>query len=359
MTTAPVTLSTSDLRSRFGCVVAEGAPAEERSFACLAPLSHAVPQAIAFLANEKYLQEAIDTQAGAILCSAEHAKAILEAKAAAGKPITAQLLVHPEPYVLFARVAQVFFEPVHPFSGVSPQAHVDASAWIHPTATVFPFAFVGPGARVGARSVVYSGVFIGAASIIGENCILYPNCVVREGCKVGDRCIVNPGAAIGGDGFGFAPSGMENVKIPQVGGVRIDDDVEVGSNASIDRGALHDTRIGRQTKIDSLVMVAHNVQVGEACFLAGQSGVAGSAKLGNRVVLAGQVGVVGHVVLGDNVTMLAKSGVSKDITRPGLYNGIPARPNREYLLLTAAFNRLGLKRREKDKDKGATRNDEG
>jgi UDP-3-O-[3-hydroxymyristoyl] glucosamine N-acyltransferase len=351
MNSGAVTLSTSELLRRFSCELPAGGPDGERVYHGLAPLSHAVPETISFLANEKYLGEAISTRAGAILCSPEHASAILAAwseKASDGAPMASrpQLLVSKEPFALFARVAQIFFKPAHPFEGVSAQAYVDASATIEPGATVFPFAFIGPGARIGARSVVYSGVFVGAASRVGEDCILYPNSVVREGCALGDRCILNPGAAIGGDGFGFAPSGMENVKIPQVGGVRLGDDVEVGSNASVDRGAMADTSVGTHTKIDSLVMVAHNVKIGRACFLAGQAGVAGSSTLGDRVTLAGQVGVSGHVKVGDNVTVLGKAGVSKDLAAGGIYNGVPARPNREYLQLTAAFNRLNAKKKK-------------
>lgn len=346
-----VRLATSDLVSAagvFACALHHTSSAEERVFDGLAPLSHATPNTIAFLANEKYLDEAYATGAGALLCSPEHAKLVAERFHGKEAP---QLLVTKEPYVVFARVAQVFFKPVHPFEGRSTQAYVDASAHIDPSATLFPFCFIGPGARIGARSVVYSGVFVGAGSVVGDDCILYPNSVVREGCRLGDRCLLNPGAVLGGDGFGFAPSGMENVKIPQVGGVRLGDDVEVGSNASIDRGAMLDTTVGSQTKIDSLVMVAHNVQIGRACFIAGQAGIAGSSKLGDKVTLAGQVGVSGHVSIADNVVVLAKAGVSKNLQSPGLYNGIPARPNREYLLSLAALSRAsGRKKTDSKRD---------
>jgi len=347
-----VTLSTSDILGRFGCTLAPGGAQGDREFHGLAPLSHAQPELICFLANEKYMDEAVSANAGAILCSEEHA-AVLSArrKDVGGEGCMPQLIVSKEPYVLFARIAQVFFQPAHPFAGVSPQAHVDASAHIDAGATVFPFAFVGPGARIGKNTVVYSGVFVGAASRVGENCILYPNVVVREGCVVGDRCILNPGAVVGGDGFGFAPSGMENVKIPQVGGVRIDDDVELGSNTSVDRGAMQDTRIGKQTKIDSLVMVGHNVQIGESCFIAALSGIGGSAVLGKRVTLAGQVGVTGHVKIGDHVVCLAQGGLTKNTPAPGVYNGTPARPNSEHLRIAATVARFALKKkdpREKD-----------
>lgn len=330
----------TELVSRYGCVERNSGQGVDSArdlgaltFTGVAPLSLATPETLSFLTNEKYLDEATASRAGGVLCAAGMA-ASLEGK------FKGRVYVCAEPYVVFARVAQVFFKPVHPFSGQSAQASVDTSARVDPSATVFPFVFIGPGAVVGPRTVLYSGTFVGAASELGADCIVYPNAVVREGCRLGDRCIVNAGAVIGGDGFGFAPSGMENVKIPQVGGVRMGDDVEVGSNASIDRGAMADTEIGAQTKIDSLVQIGHNVVVGKACFLAGQTGIAGSSKIGNRVTLAGQVGVVGHIEIGDFVTVLAKSGVSKSLPEKGYYNGVPCKPNRDYLRELATLNRM-------------------
>lgn len=316
---------------------ARGDAPSERAFTGVAPLEHATAVQVSFLANDKYLSQAALSNAGAILCNQNAAKELT------GKTASA-LLVCADPYVAFARVAQIFHEPRHPFAGLSSQAYVDASAVVHSSATIMPFAFVGPGAHIGANTVVYAGVFVGAASSIGADCILYPNCVVREGCHVGDRCVVNPGAVIGGDGFGFAPSGMENVRIPQVGGVRIENDVDIGSNTSIDRGAMADTRIGCQTKIDSLVQVAHNVVVGEACFLVAQVGIGGSTSLGKRVTLAGQVGVAGHVSIADFTTVLGQAGVTKSLTGGGVFNGTPARHNREFLTQMAALSRLASKR---------------
>lgn len=339
-------LTSRDLEARYACrdlSPNSGLASNELVFEALAPLQLAGKNHLSFLANEKYLDAAAASQAGGILCTQKSYDELIHCA-------RARLFVCAEPYVTFARVSQFFFKPQHPFQGISAQAVVDESAQIHPTATVFPFVFVGPGAVVGAGSVLYSGVFVGAASKIGADCILYPNSVVREGCVLGDRCLLNPGAVLGGDGFGFAPSGMENVKIPQIGGVCLEDDVEVGSNAAIDRGALSDTRIGAQTKIDSLVMVAHNVVIGKACFLAGQSGVAGSSQLGNRVTLAGQVGVSGHLQVGDFVTLLAKSGVSKSLPEKGYYNGIPARPVRDYNFQMATLFRLARSKKTSPKN---------
>lgn len=328
-------LSAADIVSRYSCelVARDHDAAKQIHFKGVSTLQLAGPQHVSFLANERYLNEVMNSKAGAVLCSRKNADVLRD-------KVTCALFVCADPYAAFARVSQFFFKPVHPFQGVSDKAVIDASAKVDPSATVFPFCFVGPGAVVGARAVLYSGVFLGAASEVGEDSILYPNAVVREGCKLGARCILNPGAVIGGEGFGFAPSGMENIKIPQVGGVQIADDVEVGSNSSIDRGALADTTIGTQTKIDSLVQVGHNTQIGKACFLAGQVGVAGSVVVGNRVTLAGQVGVAGHLKINDEITVLAQGGVTKSLLEKGLYNGTPARPSSQYLRELATLSRL-------------------
>lgn len=338
------TLSLSDLVERFGCRDASAAVSrasvEEVLFCGVAPLSMPSKDCICFLANDRYVAEAENADAGAILCSEAMAEKLV------GRA-RGRVLACNEPYVTFARVAQHFFEPVHPCLGHSPQAFVDATASIDPSATISPFVFVGPGAVIGARAVLYPGVFVGAGSEVGEDCLLYPNAVLREGVVLGQRCIVNPGAVLGGDGFGFAPSGLENVKIPQVGGLRLGNDVEVGSNASLDRGAMADTVVGDQTKIDSMVQIGHNVVIGRACFVCGLTGVAGSVQIGDRVTLAGQVGVSGHLTIGDRVTVTAQSGVSKSIPDGEVWGGSPARPHRENLLQLAAVARLAKSRGSK------------
>lgn len=317
------------------------AQTDDMSFVSVAPLDRAQREHISFLSNEKYLEEAFQSQAGAIFCTQKDAAILSQ------KNTISLLLVCADPYAAFAKVSQSFFKPSHPFSGISPQAIIDQSAVVHGSATIFPFVFVGPGAHIGANSVVYSGCFIGAASTVGDDCILYPNVVIREGCRIGDRCLLNPGAVIGGDGFGFAPTEKENVKIPQIGTVQIAEDVEIGANTTIDRGALGDTKIGRQTKIDNLVMIAHNVQVGEFCFLAGQVGIAGSTKVGDRVLMGGQVGVAGHLKIGDKVKLSAQTGVSKDIPEGQICFGTPARPQKEAAIGVAVMNQLIRERMKK------------
>lgn len=325
-------LTLSEVVEKTSCVVFS--EIENAIFTGVAPLNMAQNSHISFLANEKYLDDALKTKAGALFCSKKNSEILAQ------NNVTSILLVCDDPYAAFAKVAQTFFQPIHPFSGISPQAVIDKSANIHASATIFPFVFVGPGAHIGANSVIYSGCFIGAASTIGEDCILYPNVVVREGCRIGNRCLFNPGAVVGGDGFGFAPTEKENVKIPQIGGVQIADDVELGSNATIDRGALEDTKIGRQTKIDNLVLIAHNVQVGEFCFLAGQVGIAGSTVVGNRVFMGGQVGVTGHIKIGNNSNITAQTGVSKSLPEGQTWGGSPGRPYKEYALGVAIMSKM-------------------
>lgn len=347
---AALPLSLDEICQRYGCEllpapaltsVQHGQAAQEQ-ISAIAPLSHAEKGTLSFLANTKYLDQARTSGATAVFCTAQDAERM-------GADRKAHLLVCSNPYAQFARISQYFFRPVHDQDGVSAQSFVDHTAELGAGAAVFPFVYVGPGARIGANSVLYPGSFLGAGSVLGAACVLYPNAVVREGCVLGEGCILNPGAVVGGDGFGFAPDGDENVKIPQVGGVRLGDHVELGSNASVDRGTIDDTVIGSQSKLDSLVQIAHNVRIGRSCFLAGQSAVAGSSTLGNRVTLAGQVGVSGHVKLADHVVVLAKSGVSKNLDQPGAYNGVPASPNREYLKREATLRRLMKRDARKDK----------
>lgn len=306
---------------------------ENPHFVGVAPLEFAAPNTISFLANIKYLDAAQTTKAGVVLCTEDAAKKLLQNNHSI-------LIVCANPYAAFAKVSQTFFKPRHSFQGISQQAFIDKTAKVAQSATIFPNAYVAAHAVIGENTVIYPGCFVGEHVTIGNDCLLYPNVVVREGCNVGHRCLLNPGAVIGGEGFGFAPTLEENVKIPQIGGVQIADDVEIGANSTIDRGTIENTTVGRQTKIDNLVTVGHNSQIGEFCFLAGQTGVAGSAKIGNRVTTAGQVGISGHLSIGDNVIIGPKSGVTKNIPNGQTWLGIPARPYKEFVKWLAVLNRF-------------------
>ncbi len=324
-------LSLENIQKKIKCELFLGQGPSE--FEGITPLTHSHEKTLSFLAQEKYLEDALKCKAGGLLCSKEHSIKLKPA-------FSGHLIICENPYAAFAKVAQHFFKPQHPFSGHSDKSYIDISATLDPSCTIFPFVFVGPGARIGKNTIVYPGCFIGAGCSIGDDCILYPNSTVREGCSLADRCILNPGAVIGADGFGFAPTADENVKIPHLGGVEIASDVEIGANSTIDRGTLEFTVIGRQTKIDNLVMVGHNVRVGEFCFIAGQTGIAGSATIGNRCVLAGQVGISGHIKVGDNTTVAAQSGVSKNLPSGEIWQGTPARPQKEYAKNYVVLNRI-------------------
>lgn len=304
------------------------------TFKNVSPLKDALNDEISFIINDKYLDLAKTSRAGAILCTKNLASDIAQYSLAI--PIVCRT-----PRVSFAKVSQLFFKPHHPFDGVATHAMVDKTAKIASTATIFPYVFIGPGASVGEHTVIYPGCFIGAASIIGHDCVLYPNVVIREGCVIGDRCIFNPGVVIGGDGFSFEPTSDENVKIPQTGGVEISDDVELGSNTTIDRATFGNTKIGTGTKLDNLVQIAHNVEVGTHCLIAAQTGISGSTKLGDRVIAGGQVGVGDHLNIGNNVILAGQAGVFKNIpSGRDIWLGTPSRPIKDAYKSTAILNKI-------------------
>jgi UDP-3-O-[3-hydroxymyristoyl] glucosamine N-acyltransferase len=206
---------------------------------------------------------------------------------------------------------------------------------------VGPLVVVGAGVRVGARTVLRAHVVLYEGVEIGEDCVLHSGVHVREGCRLGDRVVVQNGAVIGGDGFGFARDDEGRYeKIPQVGIVVIEDDVEIGALTAIDRAAMSETRIGRGSKIDNLVQIGHSVTVGEHTVLAGQVGIAGSTRVGRRVTLAGQVGVAGHLEIGDGATATAQTGIPSSVAPGALVSGYPAIENRAWLKASALFPRL-------------------
>ncbi|MBI5694814.1 MAG: UDP-3-O-(3-hydroxymyristoyl)glucosamine N-acyltransferase [Nitrospirae bacterium] len=306
----------------------------------VAALKDAGPGDITFLANPKYLRELGSTRASAVI-------------AAPGVDVGPLAAVRAKnPYFAFAK-AVALFAPVkaHP-SGVMDGARVSPDARLGEGVTVYPNAFVEAGTVIGDGTVLYPGVYVGDGSSIGRGCTVYPNVVIREGVSIGDRVIIHGGTVIGADGFGYATEGGRHNKIPQIGGVVIEDDVELGANVTVDRGALGNTVIKRGSKIDNLVMIAHNVVVGEDSIIVAQVGVSGSTELGRNVVLAGQVGLVGHIKVGDGVMVGAKSGVSSDLAAGQAYSGIPAIPHKDWLKVQAVLPRLPeLRKLVKDLEK--------
>ncbi|MFM0435294.1 UDP-3-O-(3-hydroxymyristoyl)glucosamine N-acyltransferase [Paraburkholderia strydomiana] len=308
-----------DIVQRFGGeVVGDGS----QRVGSLAPLDQAGPDQLAFLANPKYLSQVETTQAGAVLINADDLAKLTSRSAR-------NFIVTPNPYAYFARVAQTFIDLATPkvAPGIHPSATIDPSAQIAASAVIGPHVTVEAGAVIGENVRLDANVVIGRGTRIGAGSHLYPNVAVYHGCKLAERVIVHAGAVIGSDGFGFAPDFVGEgeartgswVKIPQVGGVSIAADVEIGANTTIDRGAMADTIIEECVKIDNLVQIGHNCKVGAYTVIAGCAGIAGSTTIGRHCMIGGAVGIAGHVTLGDYVIVTAKSGVSKSLLKPGMY----------------------------------------
>jgi UDP-3-O-[3-hydroxymyristoyl] glucosamine N-acyltransferase len=275
---------------------------------------------ITFIANKKYLKKLNLTNASAVLVSSQ-----IEAQ---GK----NLIVVADPYVALGKLLALFYPLDHGHSGIDRNACIEDGAVVSPEATVFPGAFISKGAIIGKGSVIYPGVFIGRNVSIGENSIIYANVTVHHSCIIGNRVILHSGVVVGADGFGFASPGGENIKIPQVGFVQIDDDVEIGANTTVDRAALGKTWIQRNVKIDNLVQIAHNVVIGENSVIVAQVGISGSTKLGKGVMIGGQTGIVGHINIGDKVMIAASSKIHKNVKPGEIVGGAPQMPFKEWLL---------------------------
>jgi UDP-3-O-[3-hydroxymyristoyl] glucosamine N-acyltransferase len=307
----------------------------------VAPLEDAGPSQLSFLANRKYRKAFDASRAGAVIVEPDE-------DVPAGRTV---LRASPA-YLAFAKISTAFHPPREPLPEVAPEAVVHPSARVDPSAQVMPLATVGPRAQVGARTIVFPGVHLGEDARVGADCLLYPNVVVRERCVIGDRVILQPGVVVGSDGFGYALDlqgegrGPRHYKVPQAGVVVIEDDVEIGANTCVDRATLGVTRVCRGAKIDNLVQIAHNVEVGPLSIVASQVGIAGSTKLGMGVVLWGQAGVVGHITIGDRATVAAQAGVGGDVEPGGRVAGSPATPDVQWARNSAVFNRLTEMRRE-------------
>jgi UDP-3-O-[3-hydroxymyristoyl] glucosamine N-acyltransferase len=297
-------------------------------------LDDAVPGDLAFFANPRYAPALRRTRASAVILGARDE----------GAPCA--VLRTPQPYLTFARALALFADPWRPPPGVHPQAVVETGAVIGAEASIGPFAVIGEGARIGDRTIVSAHVTVGRFAEVGEDCLLHAHVSLRERVRLGNRVIVQDGAVIGSDGYGFArtPEGTHH-KIPQIGGVTIEDDVEIGANTAIDRPAVGETRVAAGTKIDNLVQVAHGVRIGRHALLAAQAGVAGSSILEDGVTLAGQVGVVGHLTIGKGAIVSAQSGVPSSVEPGAFVSGSPAIPNRDWLKASAVFRKLPELRR--------------
>jgi UDP-3-O-[3-hydroxymyristoyl] glucosamine N-acyltransferase len=288
----------------------------------VAPIDEAGTGDITFLANPRYLKFLSDCRASAVIIGSD-----IPAKIRPGQTF----LQVSEPYVGFAKILRLFNPAARYDRHVSPLAHIESSARLDQEVTVFPGVYIGHDVSVGKRAVLFPGVFLGDGVKVGSDSVLHANVVVSENCRIGNRVILHPGVVIGSDGFGYAGDGAERVKIPQVGTVDIEDDVEIGANSTVDRATLGRTVIGRGTKIDNLVQIAHNVVIGEYSVIAAQVGIAGSTRLGRNVTLAGQVGVVNHVTIGDGAKIGPQSGIPRSVPAGALLSsGVAAAPHHEW-----------------------------
>lgn len=282
-----------------------------------APAERAQSGDLTFAENPEYFTRAEQSAAAAI---------IVDGKAVSSRKVLIRVA---NPRAAFAKALALFFpEPV--FSGgIHAAAVVASSAQIDPTAHIGPHCVIGENVRVGVRAILQGGNHVGADCVIGEETNLFPNVVLYSRVEIGRRVRIHSGSVIGADGFGYVQDGGVHRKVPQIGNVIIHDDVEIGANTTIDRGALGPTVIGKGTKIDNLVQIAHNVVIGENCLVIAQTGISGSTKLGNYVTLAGQAGLADHVKIGDRVMVAAQSGVMHDIPDGEKWFGTPAQPDRQ------------------------------
>jgi len=282
---------------------------------------------ITFLSLERYRKYLSECKASCVMV-----------KEPVGDLHIAQLRVS-NPHLAFAKLLEHFYiKPQEPI-GISKDAIVSDRATIGEDVSILPFSYISDNVFIDSRTIIYPYVFIGTNTTIGKNCIIYPNVVLRENIRIGNRVIIHSGSVVGSDGFGYVFEESTHYKIPQVGGVIIEDDVEIGSNVSIDRATTGDTIIGRGTKIDNLVQIAHNVTIGKNSIIIAQAGIAGSTEIGDFVTLAGQVGIVDHVKIESGTMIGAQSGVLGSLPK-GVYSGSPVMPHREWLKAQVIFTKL-------------------
>jgi UDP-3-O-[3-hydroxymyristoyl] glucosamine N-acyltransferase len=304
----------------------------EIRYAGIAPLEQATAKQLAFLANRKYRKQLDTTQAGAVIVGL------------AERDVTSlPRIVTPNPYAYYARVVAMFHPPQQLQAGTHAQAVVDASAYIGSGVNIAAFAVVGKNVRIGSNVMIGEGCVVGDNAVISDGSRLYPRVVVYHDCVIGKNCILHAGSVIGADGFGLANEDGRWLKIPQVGRVVIGDDVEVGANTTIDRGAMGDTVIEDGVKLDNQIQIGHNCRIGAHTAIAGCVGIAGSTKIGKRCTIGGGAGIVGHIDIGDDVHISGFTLVSKSIAQAGTYTSIsstPFTPHADWLKLAANLRNL-------------------
>ncbi|HEX2492493.1 MAG TPA: UDP-3-O-(3-hydroxymyristoyl)glucosamine N-acyltransferase [Steroidobacter sp.] len=316
-----------ELAVRFGCTL-KGDP--DVRVGRVATLEGAGPDALTFFANPRYRRFLEETKAGAVVLDPKFAK-----------DCPAPALLAKNPYATYARIAAVLHPAPAPAPGRHAAAVIDATAVIDASASIGAHALIAAGVRIGARALIGPGCVVLEGASIGADTRLTANVTVCVRVSVGQRCIFHPGVVIGADGFGIAPDQGEWVKIPQVGSVRIGDDVEIGANTTVDRGAIEDTIIEEGVKLDNQIQIAHNVRIGAHTAIAGCTGVSGSTSIGKRCMIGGQVGIAGHLTICDDVVLTGRAFVSSNINKPGYYSsGLPVDEAARFRKNAARFYQL-------------------
>lgn len=305
----------------------------------VAGIREAQPGDLAFIASPKYYSALKTTQAAAVII-ARNAK--IESGSPAPSGATGPVLIRVDnPVQAFTQlVLRVMPPPVKFAPGIHPSAVIAPDAKLGKDVSIQPYAIIEPGAVIGDRTVIGAGAYVGHGCAIGADCLLYANVTLREYTVLGNRVILHSGVVLGADGFGYETANGKHQKVPQVGTVEIGDDVEIGANSAVDRARFGKTRVGRGTKIDNLVQIAHNCVIGEDCIICGQAGMAGSTIIGNRVTLAGQVGIAGHLTIGDGAIMMGQTGIAQDVEPGSILFGAPGLPHKMFKRSYVAFEHL-------------------
>ncbi len=300
----------------------------------VAPVDEATPESLSFIEGPKFAHMVTQTKAGALILPLDS-----NLQQTANDRGIAWIST-PEPRLLFAHAIKLFYQPYRPLPKIHPAAVIDPGATIGEDVFIGAGVVIESGVTIGDRACIHPNVVIYPGSSIGSNTILHANCTIHERTRIGSNCVIHSGAVIGAEGFGFVPTREGWFKTEQSGYVVLEDGVEIGCNSTVDRPATGETRIGRNTKLDNMVHVAHSCQIGENCALAGQVGLAGGVKLGNRVILAGQVGVANAAKIGDGAIASAQTGIHNDIGAGEIVSGSPAMPNKLFLRVSAIYKRL-------------------
>jgi UDP-3-O-[3-hydroxymyristoyl] glucosamine N-acyltransferase len=324
----------ADLAEAAGARLDPRGRPEDAVFSGVAPLQTASADQVAVLHNPRYTAAAGSTRAGAVIVSEAQAHRVAPASA---------VLVAANPHLAWAKIAALFHPTPLPVAGIHPSAVVDPDARVHPTAEIGPLAVIGPHAEIAAFCQIGPAAVIGAGVVMGQGCRVGAHASISH-ALLGARVYVYPGARVGQEGFGFAITNTGFVTVPQLGRVILQDDVEIGANSCVDRGASHDTVVGRGTRIDNLVQIAHNVSLGNACVIAAQAGLSGSCIIGDQVQIGGQAGFSGHNTVGARARIGGKSGVMSDIPADADVVGSPALPVREFFRNMAVLRQMGRRK---------------